>query len=255
MHNTIDITTASGTMKTELLIPDATGPFGAVLLFVDAGGLRPALVAIGQRIAAMGYLVAIPDIFFRSGSPLDILGPGAPRDIKTFESIFADPEKRLAFSKHYAGPAVSYASLQEDVAALIAALQRRSDFNGKIGTTGYCLGGNASLRVATLFGDQIAATASFHGGALATDQPDSPHLRVKDIKAKVYVAAAVEDWTFPDAAKAALITAFELAHVDARVETYAARHGFVVEDNRAYDAAASQRHDAALAAFFAANLQ
>ena len=249
------IDTPSGTMSTLLLSPDGAGPFGAVILFVDAGGTRDALTEIGERIAKLGYLVAIPDLFFRSGSPLDILPADRPRDMKAFERVFTDPVLGKLFGAKYYGPALSYDHLEEEVRPLLAALRARPDCNGKIGTTGYCMGGNASLRVATLLGADIAVAASFHGGGLVTDQPDSPHLRVKNIAAKTYVAGASEDRMFPDAAKTVLTQAFADAGIDATIETYPARHGFAVADNSAYDAAAASRHDAALAALFAAHLR
>lgn len=254
-HTQLAIVTSSGTMPTSLLVPAGPGPFGAVVLLADAGGTRPFFVELGERLAQLGYLVAIPDLFFRTGSPLDILPAGVPRSIKSFEGIFADPaQKQLFFAKYY-GPTLEYGHLEAALAPLLAALEARPDFNGKVGTTGYCMGGNASLRVAALFGAKIAAAASFHGGGLVTDQPDSVHLRVKQIQAKVYVAGAIDDSSFPDSAKTALNEAFSQAQVDATIETYPARHGFAVGDHSAYDAAAASRHEAALATLFGSQLR
>jgi carboxymethylenebutenolidase len=117
------------------------------------------------------------------------------------------------------------------------------------------MGGNISLRLATLFGDRIAAAASFHGGFLVTSQPDSPHLRLGSVKAHVYVAGAIEDESFTDDAKATLIAALEAAHVTHTVETYPARHGFAVRDNPSFDVAAAERHYAALESLFATTLR
>ena len=251
----IELKVGSGTMKTELLAPDGTGPFGAVVLFVDAAGVRESQVAIGERIAEMGYLVVVPDLFFRSGSPFDLLPPGSPHTMNAFAAVFGDNEKRTRFFTDYYTPANAYDHLQEDMDAIFAELKTRGDWNGKVGTTGYCMGGNASLRVAALFGDKIAAAASFHGGHIAADSPDSPHLRAKDIKATVYVAGAIEDDSFTNDAKKKLAEAFAAAHVEAKIETYQARHGFVPKDGEAYDAAAAKRHDEALNALFAATLR
>ncbi len=256
--SSIDIKVGSGTMKTEVIVPDASkgsGPFGAVFFMVDGAGFRASLVEIGERIAKMGYLVYIPQLFFRSGSPFDLLPAGTPHDMRKFEGVFGDPELRGKFFTEYAQVAISYDHLKEDVDALFAELKKRDDWNGKVGTTGYCMGGNASLRVAALFGDKIAAAASFHGGNIAADSPDSPHLRAKDIKAKVYVAGAIEDSSFTDEQKKTLIDAFAAAHVDAKVETYQAHHGFVPTDHTTHDAAAAKRHDEALEALYAATLK
>lgn len=254
-HTTIELATPSGKMPTEILVPEGAGPFGAVILVPDAGGSRPAVTTIGERIAKMGYIVAIPDVFFRSGSPFDTFSPDKSRDPKVIEGIFADDAKKKRFFAEFYGPALDYANLREVVTAVVGALEARSDFNGKIGTTGYCMGGNGSIRIASLFGARIAASAAFHAGGLVTPQPDSPHLRAKDIASKVYVAGAIEDGTFPDEAKKTLVEAFAEAKVDATVETYPAHHGFVVPDNRAYDPAAAKRHDEALEKLFAATLR
>jgi carboxymethylenebutenolidase len=245
----------SGTMNTEIIVPDGKGPFGAVLLCVDGAGFRDSQVEIGERIAKMGYLVYVPQLFFRSGSPFDLLPAGTPHHMSRFEGVFGDPNLRGKFFGEYYQPAISYEHLKEDVDVILAELKKRSDWNGKLGTTGYCMGGNASLRIAALYGDQIAAAASFHGGNIAADAPDSPHLRAKDIKAKVYVAGAIEDGSFTDEHKKTLIEAFEKAHVDAKVETYQAHHGFVPTDHTTYDAAAAKRHDEALEALYAATLR
>jgi len=88
----------------------------------------------------------------------------------------------------------------------------------------------------------VIAAASYHGGRLATDAPESPHLLAPRIRARVYVAGATEDASFPDAMKARLEDALTLAGVDHVVETYPARHGWVLTDTAAYDAAACERH-------------
>ena len=251
----IEIATGSGPMKTVLFSSGAEGRVGAVVLLVDGGGLRQSQLDIAGRIAKMGYLVAVPDLFHRSGAPVDLVPAGRPRTMASFEGLFGDAEFRQSFFTKYYGPAIAYENLRDELTQLFAALDARPDFNGKIGTTGYCMGGNASLRVATLFGDRIAAAAAFHGGGLVTDDADSPHLRAKDIRAKVYVAGAIEDGSFTDEAKATLVAAFDAAHVDATVETYPAKHGFAVSDHSTYDEAAARRHDEALARLYAATLR
>jgi carboxymethylenebutenolidase len=126
---------------------------------------------------------------------------------------------------------------------------------GKVGTTGYCMGGNISLRIATIFGDRIAATASFHGGGLVTPAPDSPHLRAAAVKSRVYVAGAIEDESFTDEARRTLEAAFTGAGVEHTIEVYPGRHGFAVTDNPTHDAACEARHFAALGALYAATLR
>jgi carboxymethylenebutenolidase len=113
---------------------------------------------------------------------------------------------------------------------------------GGIGTTGYCLGGLMSLTAAGTYPDRIVATASYHGGRLATDAPDSPHLLAPKIKSRVYIAGAIEDQSFPDEMKERLEVALTRAGVDYKIETYQAKHGWVLRDTPAYDAAAAERH-------------
>jgi carboxymethylenebutenolidase len=113
------------------------------------------------------------------------------------------------------------------------------------------MGGNAALTAAGALPDRFAAVASFHGGNLATDQPDSPHLFVKGISGRVYVAGAIEDASFPEEQKNRLEQALADAGVDHLIETYpAARHGFAVPDHPVFDSGAAERHWAALFKLF-----
>jgi carboxymethylenebutenolidase len=116
------------------------------------------------------------------------------------------------------------------------------------------MGGMMSLTAAGTYPDRIAAAASFHGGRLATDAPDSPHRLARNIKARVYVAGAIEDSTFPDDMKARLETALTDAGVDHKIETYPAKHGWVLRDMPVYDRDAAERHWESLVALYQATL-
>ena len=240
--------------QTQIFTPDGMGPWPAVIMCFDAGGQRAAMSEIALRIATLGYVVALPDLYHRVGSIFDMLPPGAPHDATGIFSVFADPELRATWMTRYRAPAVDYDHLRTDVGALLDHLAQRRDVRGGVGITGYCMGGNISLRLATLFGDRIAATASFHGGHLAVPAPDSPHLRADAIKSRIYIAGAIDDPSFTDEMKHQLIAALQAARVEHTVETYPARHGFAVTDNPTFDAAAAERHYAALEALFAATL-
>src|SRR6202011_440066 len=126
--------------------------------------------------------------------------------------------------------------------AVLEFLSSRADVKGKrFGATGYCMGGNASLTAAGAFPDRFAAVASFHGGNLGTDKPDSPHLFVRNITGRVYVAGAIEDASFPEEQKIRLEKALIEAGVNHLVETYpGARHGFAVPDVPVFDPTASE---------------
>ncbi len=116
------------------------------------------------------------------------------------------------------------------------------------------MGGLMSLTAAGTYPDRIVATASYHGGRLASDQPDSPHLLAPRIRSRVYVAGATDDPSFPDEMKARLEEALTHAGVDHRIETYPAKHGWVFRDTPAYDQAASERHWETLLALLDAKL-
>jgi carboxymethylenebutenolidase len=118
-----------------------------------------------------------------------------------------------------------------DARTFIEFLSSRPEVKGdRFGATGYCMGGNASLTATGAYPDRFAAAASFHGGNLATDKPDSPHLFLGKVTGRIYVAGAVEDSTLGDAG------------VDHLIETYPARHGFAVPDMPVYDKSAAERH-------------
>ncbi len=248
----IEVPTPDGPCATEVVTPDGAGPWPVVVLCYDAGGHRPAMTAIAERIAGGGYLVATPDLFHRTGGPGVLLPPGTPITLAAIRDIFADPPRRARFFSEIYGPALDYRNLATTVGALLDHLAGRADVRGPVGTTGYCMGGNASFRIATLLGDRIAATAAFHPGGLVTDQPDSPHLRCAAIRSRLLVAGAIEDFTA--ATQATLVAALEAAGVVHTVEIYPARHGFAVADSGVFDEACGERHHAALAALFAATL-
>jgi carboxymethylenebutenolidase len=190
---------------------------------------------MGQRLADAGYLVLLPDLFYRLGS----YPPMNPAE------VLADPKLREGLMKFI--KSLDRDAKISDAEAFISYLSARPDVKGeRFGATGYCLGGNIALTAAGAFPDRLAAVASFHGGNLATDQPDSPHLFVGNITSRIYVAGAIEDASFPDEAKERLEAALTKAGVEHVVETYpGARHGFAVPDLPVFDPSAAERHWAA----------
>lgn len=228
----VEIETRDGTCPSYVYRPTGSGPWPAVLIFMDGLGIRPAMLEIGERLATHGYFVLLPDLFYRSGryEPMD------PR------VVFADPDQRKILMERFFALATP-ANIMSDTRAFLEYLAEQPDVKpGRIGTTGYCLGGLMSLTAAGTYPDRIVATASYHGGRLATDAPDSPHLLAPKIKSRVYVAGAIEDQSFPDEMKERLEVALTSAGVDHEIETYQAKHGWVLRDTPAYDAAAAERH-------------
>ena len=236
----IVIPTKDGTCPSYVYRPAGRGPWPTVLVFMDGLGIRPAMLEIGERLAGHGYFVLLPDLFYRSG-------PYAPMNPHT---VFADPEQRKILMEKFLAPATP-ANIMSDTGAFLDYFAEEPDAKAaRIGTTGYCMGGLMSLTAAGTYPDRIVAAASYHGGRLATDAPDSPHRLAPNIKARVYVAGALEDASFPDDMKARLEDALTSAGVDHRIETYPARHGWVFRDTPVYDAAAAERHWQTMFALF-----
>jgi carboxymethylenebutenolidase len=236
----VTIKTRDGTCPASVFTPtDTVGPWPAVIFFMDGLGIRPAIWEMGQRLADGGYVVLLPDLYYRFGS----------YSRKLPSQVLASPKLREALMKL----AISFDRdcKISDADAFVAFLSSRSDVKGdRFATTGYCMGGNASLTAAGAFPDRFAAVASFHGGDLATDRPDSPHRFVRNITGRVYVAGAVDDVHFPEEQKNRLEKALTEAGIDHLIETYpGARHGFAVPDVPVFDRGAAERHWVALFKF------
>src|SRR5262245_57898508 len=240
----VAITTRDGSCPSYVFRPADSGPRPAVLVFMDGIGIRPAMLEIGERLAASGYYALLPELYSRSG-PYEPMNP---------RTLFADPEQRKMLMEKFMSLATP-ANVMSDTATFLDYIgSQREVKTGGIGTTGYCMGGLMSLTAAGTYPDRITAAASYHGGRLATDAPDSPPRLAANIKARVYVAGAIEDQSFPDDMKARLQQALTDGGVDHRVETYPAKHGWVLRDTPVYDAAAAERHWLTLLALFEAKL-
>jgi carboxymethylenebutenolidase len=243
MRTDVDITTDDGRCPAVLVTPAGDGPSPAVIVFMDAGGVRPAMVAMAERLASMGYAALVPEMYYRHGA----------YEPFRFETVFSDPGERARLMS-MAG-SVTNAMAARDTAAFLDFLAGRSDVAGTaVGTTGYCMGGRLSLTAAAHHPDRIVAAASFHGGNLAGDAPDSPHLVVGRITGRVYVAAAADDASFPPEQAERLEAALQDGAVDHTIETYPALHGFAVPDNPTFDHDAAERHWRALGDLYGAML-
>ena len=247
----IQIATADGPCTIEVATPSGSGPWPPVIVFFDGAGLRPAQTRIAERIAQSGYVVLQPDLFHRSAPLSTFLG--GPATLAALMKVFGDPERRGKFMASYYQPALDYTNLERTVGAVLDQIAIRPDVKGRVGTTGYCMGGNASVRVATIFGNRIAATAAFHPGGLVTDQPNSPHTRAGAIKSRVYLAPATGD--LPPEAEAQLRAELDAARVRYEIEQYSAKHGYAVDDSDVYDHTAAERHYGALDRLYAETLR
>lgn len=240
----VQIPAPDGHSPGTLHVPGGDGPWPGVLVFPDAGGARETIRQMGDRLADMGYVALVPDIYYRAGE-------WAPFDVAT---LFTDPGERARMGTLMRP--LSNDRIIADAAAYAEFLLARPEVSGTaIGTTGYCLGGRMSLVAATGLGRTIAAAASFHGGRLAVDgDPSSPHLAAGRITATVYVAGAQDDDSFTTAQAGLLRGALADAGVDFTLEIYPAHHGFAVPDNPTYDAGAQARHWDALGRLYQARL-
>jgi carboxymethylenebutenolidase len=212
----VEIETVDAVAEAYLAEPEGAGPFPAVLLYVDAFGLRPQIEGMADRLASEGYAVLAPNVFYRDH----------PADLGTSDfGVLREYMKALTPD-----------AVERDARAYL-------DFLGSdpVGVTGYCMGGRLTLLTAGRLPERVAAAASFHAGNLATDAPESPHRVFGDIRAEVYVAHADQDRSMPPEQIERVEAA--LAGVTHRAELYeGARHGFTMADLEVYDEAADERH-------------
>jgi carboxymethylenebutenolidase len=228
----------TGTLHTPEALP---GP--AVIMFTDAGGVRETFLAMADRLSGLGYVVFLPDVYYRHGG-------FEPFDLNT---VFSEPDERARLMSLVRS--VTPEMKISDAGAFLEFLVDRPEVAGAVGTTGYCMGGGYSLLAAGSYPDRVAAAASFHGGNLAVaDDPNSPHRLADRMRATVYVAAAQDDDSFPPDQFNRLDEALTGAGVPHTVETYPAAHGFAVPDNPTYDTAAEERHWSALAELYSTTL-
>lgn len=237
----VDIRTRDGVCPTRTFHPDGEGPWPGIVVYMDGPGIRPSLEAIAERIASRGYFVILPDLFYRVG--------GA--DPEGQKRIFVDPEARRAWIARYL-PIANLANVRSDTDAFLDFLASEPRvLQPKVGATGYCMGGGHALTAAGAHPDRVVAAASFHGGGLATDAPDSPHRLASSMRARLYIAAASNDPLFPEDMKQRLDASLREANCDYVLETIpGALHGWVPSDTPVHHPEMAERHFESLARLF-----
>lgn len=232
---TIEIDLPDGSAEAVVCWPDDAGDHPGVLFFMDAFGLRPQIEQMCARIASWGYVVLAPNVFYRDGRAAHLAPQGDLREPGVREEFFAEVMPRVA--------GLTGDVARRDIPAYLAALRSLPGVaEGPVGTTGYCMGARLALRTAGLDKD-VAAVGCWHGGQLVTDEPDSPHLALRETEAEVVFRHADNDRSMPPEAIAALGRAIEEAGVTASNEVYAgAAHGYTMADTSAYDEEAAERH-------------
>lgn len=231
----VDVPTPAGVADSYLAAPADGAPHPGVLLYMDGFGLRPSLRAMADRIAAHGYTVLVPNVFYRHGRAPVLDLPD-----------FIDPSRRPEIFQHLlpmmhdltpeivtadAGAYLEWLAANDRTAA------------GPVGLTGYCMGVRLAVYTAAAFQERVAAVAGFHGGGLVTDTPDSPHHALETVTAELYFGHADNDRSMTAEQIERLEKALTDAGIRHRSETYAgARHGYTQTDTADYDEQAAERH-------------
>ncbi|MEY4748371.1 MAG: hypothetical protein RIQ60_585 [Pseudomonadota bacterium] len=222
----VTIATPDGTCDAYFVAPSA-GAAPGVLVWPDAFGLRPAFRQMGRRLAESGYSVLVVNPFYRQKkAPTASQGTMTPiaEVLPLIQAL--TPATHLSDGKTF----VAWLDAQSEV-----------DKSRKIGTTGYCMGGPIAVRTAVVAPGRVGAVGSFHGAAMVTAAPDSPHRLVAQTQARYLIAVAENDDTKDPEAKNTLRSAFDGAKLAAEVEVYPAAHGWCPPDSRVYDAGQSER--------------
>ncbi len=224
-----------------LFVHPATGKYPGVIIWPDILGLRPAFRLMGKRLAASGYSVLVVNPYYRSASSPVIAEGASFQDESTRNTVL--PMARSLSAK----------TNMTDARAFVDFLDTQSpvDTRRKMGTTGYCMGGPMTMRTAAAVPDRIGAGASFHGGRLVTDKPDSPHLLVPTMSAQFLFAIAANDDEREPNVKKVLRETYDEAGLAAEIEVYeGAMHGWCPPDSRVYNEQQAERAWARLLVLF-----
>lgn len=222
MHSQIEIRIGDRACRVEHFAGGTRG----VLMFHDGLGMRPAMHEVAASIAAAGYHVAMPDLFYRM----------APYDAPDPKQLFSDPTMLAAWWAK--AQSTTAEMILGDLPHYLANLRERA--TGPFGATGYCMGGRLALTAAALHPDDFVAVAAYHPGRLVTDAADSPHQLFGKIQAAIYIGAATNDATF--SLEHQQIVKESLTGKDLTFEIYPAKHGWVPTDTPVHDAGCAKRH-------------
>lgn len=237
----VKVKTPDGMADAALYYPEGKGSWPAVLIWPDVVSLRPVFREMGKRLAGEGYVVLVPNLYYRVKA--------APVVDGGFN--FANPEDRAKLAPLRAS--VTPEGNVRDATAFVAYLdaQPQTDKTKKVGTQGYCMGGPLAFRTAGAVPGRVGAVASFHGGGLVTAEPTSPHLTLPNTKAEYLVLVADNDDKQDPEAKVKLKTALDAAGRPAKVEVYeGAAHGWTVKGSQVYNEPAAEKAWAELLALY-----
>ena len=241
------IRTPDGDMDCFITRPEEGGPHPAVILYMDAPGIREELRDMARRIGTVGYYVILPNMYYRTGTEgnygFDLLKTrDSEEERNKMFAVMNSLTNALVVSD--TGPMLDH--IRADPAAA----------DGPVGCVGYCMSGRYVVSVGAAFPDDFAAVASYYGVGIITDQPDSPHLKADRIKAEMYLAFAEKDHYVPDDIVAQLPGVMQAAGANARIESYPGTdHGFAFPKRPAYVKEAGERHYERMFALFDRNLR
>lgn len=230
----VEIKTPDGVCDAYFVHP-SSGASAAVLVWPDAGGLRPAFKQMGKRLAESGYAVLVPNPFYRTRKA------NAPAPAPTANGVQDEAARTAMMATMRSLNPTTHVT---DAKAFVTWLDTQAsvDKKKKMGTTGYCMGGPIVMRTAATFPDRIGAAGTFHGGGLANDTADSPHLLIPKMKAQYLIAIAANDDERDPKAKDTLKAAFAAAKLPAEIEVYAGtKHGWCPPDGAVYDEAQAEK--------------
>ena len=237
----LDLATRDGAMNTFITHPEEGGPFPVVFFYMDAPGKREELHDMARRIAAVGYCVVLPNLYYRESRDFHVV----ERTEEVLARMFA-----LMATLDAATTACDTAAMLRFVDSHPAADARR------VGAVGYCMSGPFVVWAAADFADRLSCIAAIHGANMATDQPDSPHRVAERLRCEGYFACAEIDKWAPPADIALLDAGLAASAAPYRIEWYpAVEHGFVFPQRALYNRAAAERHWARLFSLFARRLQ
>ena len=232
IEQTIDIATRDGAMETFICHPERGGPSPALMLLMDAPGIREELRDMARRLGTVGYYVLLPNLYYRAGRDA-IYGP----DVLTHGS--AEHARMRAVRTRMTIPPV-----MDDVAAMLAFIDGEDAVtHGAVGVHGYCMSGPYALAAAARYSHRIAAAASFYGTWLVSDAEESPHLDLGNVRGELYIACAEHDELAPLPMVEELRGLFQRAGTVGEIELYpGVHHGFAFPERWCYDKPAAERH-------------
>ena len=243
IEQTVEVATKDGATTTFIAHPERGGPFPIVLFFMDAPAIREELRDMARRIAAAGYYVMLPNLYYRRG-------------VMELADLPPLPEQEARARMFDLMGSLSIPLVMSDTDALLNYADRDpAASDGAAGAIGYCMSGQYAINAAARRPERIACAASIYGVQLVTDAPDSPHLAAQKASAELYFACAEHDAYAPLEMVQALDASLKAEGVNAEVELYAGvHHGFAFPQRPVYDKPAAERHWERLFALFARNL-